>query len=74
MKKPKFLMRVDSNNNAKIYLNKHWIRDCTYISVEGKLDGYHIELTQYARDSKGRMIVENNEIKEIGTACNIKRG
>lgn len=73
MKKPKFLMRVDSNNNAKIYLNKHWIKDCFYIFVEGTIDGYHIELTQYVRDSKGRLIVDGNEIREKGYACDIKR-
>ncbi len=73
MKKPKFLMKIDSNNNAKIYLNKKWVKECTWISVLGKLDGYHIELEKYALDSKGRHIIENNELKEIKEIHDIKR-
>ena len=72
MKKPKFLMKIDSNNRAKIYLNKHWIKDVTYIFVEGRLNGYHIELTKYQRDKKGRFIIDGNHIREKGYAVNLK--
>ena len=73
MKKPKFLIKVDSNKNAKVYLNKHWIKDITWLSLEADVSGYHIELTKYARNSKGRLIVEGNEVRQTGYACTIKR-
>lgn len=73
MKKPKFLMKVDSNKNAKIYMNKHWLKDVTWVSVEGDLDGYHIEFEHFIRDSKGKLIIEYDEVKKKVNAVTIKR-
>lgn len=73
MKKPKFLIKVDSNNNAKVYLNKHWMKDIIQLSLDADIHGYHIELIRFARDSKGRLIVDCDKIREVGYACTIKR-
>lgn len=73
MKKPKFLFKINSNNTAKIYMHKKWIKDVFFISIEGDVNGYHVELKKYARDSKGRLIIENNSIREEGDAMTIKR-
>ena len=61
-------MKVDSNKNAKIYLNKHWMKDVTWISLEGNIKEYHIEMEQFVRNSKGKFIVENGEINLVDIA------
>lgn len=65
MKKPKFLLKVDNNKNAKIYLNGKWIKDVFAIRIDGDIDGYGIIIDKYVRDSRNILVIEDNEIKTI---------
>ena len=72
MRKPKFLMKVDSNNLGKVYINKKWQKDVYEIDVYGVPMDYRISISQYVRDSSGKYIVENDEIKTKTTKFDIR--
>ena len=62
MKKPKFLIKVNRNNMAKVYLNGKWHKDIARLSFEGIPHIYNIEIEQYKTNKEGVYYVENGEI------------
>lgn len=62
MKKPKFLIKVDRNNRAKVYLNGKWHNDITWLSLVAVPHIYDIEIEQYKKDKNGLHFVEYGEL------------
>lgn len=62
MKKAKFILKVNNNYTAKIYLNKKWLKDVTALSLEAVPYTYKLEIEQYKRNEKGYLYAENDEI------------
>ena len=62
MKKTKFILKVNNNYIAKIYLNKKWLKDVTELNLEAVPYTYKLEIEQYKRNEKGILYAENDEI------------
>lgn len=62
MKKAKFILKINNNYTAKIYLNKKWIKDVTALKLEAVPWIYKLEIEQYKLDEKGLPYAENDEI------------
>ncbi len=62
MKKAKFILKVNNNHTAKIYLNKKWLKDVTALRLEAVPYIYKLEIEQYKHNEKGLLYVENDEI------------
>lgn len=62
MKKPKFLMKVDRNYMAKIYLNGKWHKGVREIAIEAVPWDYVVIINQYKLNEKGVYYAENDEI------------
>ena len=77
MKKPKFLLKIDTNNRAKIYVGKKWRKDVFSLDITARPQCFIIEIENYKRDRRGCLIVENNEIASevhtFGIGDNAKR-
>ena len=63
MKKPKFKLEIDRNNNCKVYLNKKWQKDVTAVALLGKPQDYTITIEQYKRDANGQFIITSDELE-----------
>lgn len=73
MKKPKFLLKVDSNLRGKIYVNHKWLKDVTMVDIHAEPQDYYMIIRQYKRDSNGKLIVSNNAIEEKYTHIKLNR-
>lgn len=62
MKKAKFILKVNNNCTAKIYLNKKWIKDVTALKLEAVPWIYKLEIEKYKLNEKGLAYAENDEI------------
>lgn len=73
MKKPKLLLKVDSNNRGKIYFNHKWLTDIVRADIKAFPFNYSIEIEQYKRDKNGRFIIENNEVLTTTKSLKIEK-
>lgn len=62
MKKPKFLLKINRNNSAKVYINKKWLKDVKEVYIHAMPFNHIIEIKQYVKEN-GKLVVENNELK-----------
>lgn len=62
MKKPKFLLKINRNNSAKVYINKKWLKDVKEVNIHALPFNHIIEIKQYVKEN-GKLVVENNELK-----------
>lgn len=62
MKKAKFILKVNNNYMAKIYLNKKWLKNITALKLEAVPWIYKLEIEQYKLNEKGLLYAENDEI------------
>lgn len=62
MKKAKFILKVNNNYTAKIYLNKKWLKNVTALRLEAVPWIYKLEIEQYRLNEKGLLYAENDEI------------
>lgn len=49
MKKPKFLLKVNNSNLAKVYIGGKWHKDIFEIEVNGKPKNFTIALHKYKK-------------------------
>ena len=49
MKKPKFLLKINKNNLAKVYLCGKWHTDIVELKVHGEPWNYEITLCKYVK-------------------------
>ena len=62
MKRPKFLFRVDENNNAKVYVGGKWHNHVTEILLTGKPQNITVSITEHKTNKHGAVYVADNEI------------
>ena len=62
MKKAKFILKVKTNDLAKIYVNKKWLKDVISFNLSAEPWLYHLTVVQYKTDKNGLHFVENDEI------------
>lgn len=62
MKKAKFILKVNNNYTAKVYLNKKWLKNVTALRLESVPWIYKLEIEQYKLNEKGHLYAENDEI------------
>ena len=62
MKKPKLIIKVDSNRRGKVYCGKKWHKDVCEIDLYGEPFNYTLTLKVYKRNKQGGFFVTNNEI------------
>lgn len=68
MKKAKFILKVNNNYTAKVYLNKKWLKYVTALRLESVPYIYKLEIEQYKLNEKGHLYAENDEmVKEKHT-------
>lgn len=63
MKKPKFLLKINRNNSAKVYINKKWLKDVKEVYIHAMPLNHIIEIKQYVKEN-GKLVLENGELKE----------
>lgn len=62
MKKPKFILKINRNNTAKVYINGKWQKQITEINIHGVPFSFDIETVRNKTDKNGKIIVENDEV------------
>ena len=62
MKRPKFLLKIDTNNRAKVYVGKKWRKDIVSLNITARPQCFIIEIENYKRNKNGMFFVENNEV------------
>lgn len=58
MKKAKFIIKVNSQNYAKIYANKKWHKQVTRIAFFGEPYEYSLLMEKYKFDKFGKHIID----------------
>lgn len=61
-KKTKFLMKVNKNNQGKVYINGKWRKGVNHITVLGNPADYNIEISEYRKNPDGTLVVKNDEL------------
>ena len=62
MKKPKFQIKIDRNNRCHIYFNNKWVKDVVMCNFTANIESREVFLEKYVRDSRGRLIVNDDSI------------
>lgn len=72
MKKPKFLLKVNNNYLAKVYVGGKWHKDVAAIVIKGIPMKYEIRLLKNKRNTQGCFYTEYDENGELCIAQEIK--
>ena len=62
MRKPKFLLKIDTNNRAKVYAGKKWHPHISELHIEAKPQNISVCFTEYKKNKKGSFYTIGNEV------------
>lgn len=62
MRKPKFLLKIDTNNRAKVYVGGKWHPYIYELHIEAKPQNISVCFTEYKKNKKGVFYTIGNEI------------
>lgn len=62
MKKPKFILKVNQNNTAKVYVGGKWHKYVTELEIIAKCQNIQVTLTEYKLNKKGFPYALNGDI------------